>query len=322
MNRHIGYLAAMVLALIACSAPAQPFPSKPIRLIAPFPAGGSLDAIARAIAQPMTASLGKPVVVENRSGGTGLIGTELVARAPADGYTVLLVGSVFAINAATRPRLQFDALADFAGVARVASNPMLLSVHPSVPAKSLHNLVMLVRSHPGELTYATSGLASPQHLAMEMLKRRAGMDLIHVPFQGGAPATQAILGGHAAISVANVSETAPHVLARKLRALAVTSAERSELLTDVPTIAESGFPDFDMSIWFGVWVPATTPRDVIARLGSEILRAVKTPNVVSSLQKVGLSTAEMNPDEFDSFYRAEIQRYARIVKEANIKLDQ
>ncbi|HET7158717.1 MAG TPA: tripartite tricarboxylate transporter substrate binding protein, partial [Burkholderiales bacterium] len=289
--------------------------------IAPFPAGGSLDIIARSLAQPMSVSLGKPVVVENRPGGTGIIGAELVARAPADGHTMLVMGSVFAIHAAVRLRLPYDAIKDFVGIARIASNPMLVSAHPSLPVQTVKELVSLASARPAQLTYASSGLASPQHLAMEAFKAMARINVIHVPYQGGAPATTAVLGGHTSISVANLSETAPYVAAGKLRAIAVTSAERSDLLKNVPTVAESGFPGFDMAIWFGAWAPAASPKEAIARVAADIARSVELPEVKSGLGKLGLSPAVMEPEQFGPFYRAEIQRYAKLASKLNLSLD-
>ncbi len=307
--------------VISNAALAQGYPAKPLRVIAPFPAGGSLDVIARLLAQPMSGSLGKPVVVENRPGGTGVIGVELVARAPADGHTLLVMGSAFAIHAAVRPRLPYDAMKDFTGVARIASNPLLVSVHPSLPVNTMRDLVKLAAARPAQLTYATSGLASPQHLAMEAFRMMAHIDLVHVPYQGGAPATTAVLGGHTSISVANLSETSSYVAAGKLRALAVTSLSRSELLKDVPTIAESGFPRFDLVNWFGAWLPASSPKEAVARLGGEIGRAVALAEVKTGLRNVGLSPAFTGPAEFDAFFRAEARRYAKIAGDLAITID-
>jgi tripartite-type tricarboxylate transporter receptor subunit TctC len=320
--REIAWSIVVVWTAVSSAAPlAQAFPAKPLRMIAPFPAGGSLDVVARSVAQPMSVALGKPVIVDNRPGGTGILGADLVARAPADGHTVLVMGSVFSINAAVRPRLPYDPLKDFIGVARMASNPMLVSVHPSLPVKTLRDFVSLAATKPGQLTFATSGLASPQHLAMEAFKTLARIDAVHVPYQGGAPATTAVLGGHTSVSVANVSETAPHVLARRLRPLAVTSLERSDLLKDVPTVAESGFPGFDMVIWFGAWAPAATPKEVVARIGTEIGRSLELRDVKSSLEKLGLAPAILGPELFDAFYRVEIRRYSKLARALNLTLD-
>jgi tripartite-type tricarboxylate transporter receptor subunit TctC len=314
-------ICAALLFAMSVTGHSQAYPSKPLRVIAPFPAGGTLDTIARTLAQPLSRALGQNVIVDNRPGSTGVIGVELAARAPADGHTLLMMGTAFTTNAAVRRKLPYDTLKDFAGVARIASNPMLISIHPSLPVRTLEELLVLARARPGELTYATSGLGSAMHLAMETFKPLAKVDLIHVPYQGGAPATIAALGGHTSIVVVNVSEAAPHVAAAKLRALAVTSLVRSELLKDVPTVAESGFPAFDMSIWYGTWLPTATPKGAVDRLGAEILRASLRPDVKENLSKIGLSIATMGPQEFDAFFRAEVRKYAKIARELNLRID-
>jgi len=314
-------ICAALLVATSVAAHSETYPSKPVKLIAPFPAGGSLDTIARKLAQPLSGALGQNVIVDNRPGGAGTIGVEFVARAKADGHTLLMMGTAFTTNPAVRLKLPYDALKDFAGVARIASNPMLISVHPSLPVRTLRELVALGRARPGQLTYAATGAGSPTHLATESFKALARVDIIHVPYQGGAPATTAVLGGHTSILVANVSESAPHVAAGKLRALAVTSLMRSEVHKDVPTLAESGFPAFDMSIWYGAWVPAATPKEAVNRLGAEIVRASQLPEVMESLGKLGLSAAVMGPGQFDAFFRAEIRRYEKIARELNLKID-
>jgi tripartite-type tricarboxylate transporter receptor subunit TctC len=297
------------------------YPAKPIRLIVPFPAGGSGDIIARTVAVPTGRALRQNVIVENRPGATGLIGAELVARSPADGYTVLFIGTVFTINPGVRQKMPYDTLKDFTGVARIAQNPMVFAAHPSLPAKTLKELIALARARPGELTYATNGPAGPQHLSMEMFKGLAKIDLTHVPYQGGAPATIAVMGGHSMILVANLSEGAPAIESGKLRALAVTSVARSEQFKDIPTVAEAGFPGFDLNIWYGTWVPAATPRDAVSRLSAEINRSVQLSEVKDSLGRLGLTTAGMSAADFDEFYRAEVRRYEKIAKAVNLKVD-
>ena len=315
------FSAAFCLGLAAFPAVGQPFPSKSVRIIVPFPAGGSGDIIARTVAQPVSRALGQNVIVDNRPGGTGLIGAELVARSPADGYTVLFIGTVFAINPGVRQKMPYDTLKDFTGVARIAQNPILFAAHPSLPAKTLKEVIALARARPGQLTYATNGPASPQHLSMEMFKSLARIDLTHVPYQGGAPATIAVMGGHTMILVANLSEGAPYIETGKLRPLAVTSLARSELLDKIPTVAEAGFPGFDLNIWYGTWVPAATPKNAVNRLSAEINRALQLPEVKDTLSRIGLSTAAMNAADFDAFYREEVRRYEKVAKSVNLKVD-
>ena len=315
---------ALVVALSVSStalAWADAYPSKPVRLVAPFPAGGVTDTLARTLAQPLSRSLGQTVIVDNRPGASALIGTEHVARAAPDGYTVLFLGSAFAVNAVTRAQLAFNPLKDFAAVARVASTAMLLAATPSLPVKSISDLVRLARAPSSQLTYSTSGAGAPPHLAMEEFKRLAGVDITHVPYQGGAPAALAAIGGHTNLVMATVTELAPHVAAGKLRALAVTSSARSDLLPGVPTLGESGYPGFDMSLWLGAWVPARTPKDVIQRLSGEMVNAARSPELQQALSKQGFVPTPLGAEEFDAFYRAEIGRFARIVKQADIKLD-
>jgi tripartite-type tricarboxylate transporter receptor subunit TctC len=299
----------------------QGFPSKPVRLVVPFPAGGALDTIARNLAPPLSRSLGQNVIVDNRPGGGTVIGTEMVARSPADGHTLLLMANSFTINPAVRSKLPYDALKDFAGVSRLATVPVIFSVHPSVPAKTFKELIALARARPGELTYATAGPGTNQHLIGEMLKSMAGIDINHVPYQGGAPATMAVMGGHTSILIINVTESGPQIQAGKLRALAVTSLERSVDFKEVPTVAESGFPGFEAITWFGAVAPAATPRDAINRLNAEIVRALQLPEVRNALGKLGLSAAGSSAEEFDAFIRSELRRNEKVARESNLRID-
>jgi len=310
-----------VLLGIPMVAHAQTFPSKPVRLVIPFPAGGAMDSIARILAQPLGRAFGQNVIVDNRPGGGTVIATELVARSPADGHTVLLMANSFTINPAVRSKLPYDALRDFAGVSRLATVPVIFSVHPSVPAMTFKELIALARARPGELTYATPGSGTNQHLIGELLKGMARIDINHVPYQGGAPATMAVMGGHTSVLIINVTESGPHIQAGKLRALAVTSLERSVDFKEVPTVAESGFPGFEAITWFGAVVPAATPRDAINRLNADIVRALQLPDVRNGLSKLGLSAAGTSAEEFDTFIRSELRRNEKIARESNLRID-
>lgn len=321
MRRFASYVCAALVLGIVPAVHAQTFPSKPVRLVVPFPAGGALDAIARILVQPLSRSFGKNVIVDNRPGGGTVIATEMVARSPADGHTLLLMANSFTINPAVRSKLPYDALKDFAGVSRLATVPVIFSVHPSVPAKTFKELIALARARPGELTYATPGAGTTQHLIGEMLKTAAKIDITHVPYQGGAPATMAVMGGHTSVLVINVTESAPHILAGKLRALAVTSLERSSDFKDVPTVAESGFPGFESITWFGAVVPAATPKEAVNRLSTDIARALQLPEVRDGLAKLGLSAGGTSPGEFDAFIRSELRRNERLARESNLRID-
>ena len=321
MRRFRFCVCAAVLLGIPMVAHAQTFPSKPVRLVIPFPAGGAMDSIARILAQPLGRAFGQNVIVDNRPGGGTVIATELVARSPADGHTVLLMANSFTINPAVRSKLPYDALRDFAGVSRLATVPVIFSVHPSVPAKTFKELIALARARPGELTYATPGSGTNQHLIGELLKSMARIDINHVPYQGGAPATMAVMGGHTSVLIINVTESGPHIQAGKLRALAVTSLERSVDFKEVPTVAESGFPGFEAITWFGAVVPAATPRDAINRLNADIVRALQLPDVRNGLGKLGLSAAGTSAEEFDTFIRSELRRNEKIARESNLRID-
>jgi tripartite-type tricarboxylate transporter receptor subunit TctC len=310
-----------VLLGIPIAAHSQTFPSKPLRLVVPFPAGGALDTIARILVPPLSRTLGQNVIVDNRPGGGTVIATELVARSPADGHTLLLMANSFTINPAVRSKLPYDVLRDFAGVARLATVPVIFSVHPSVPARTFKELIALARARPGELTYATPGSGTNQHLIGELLKSMAGININHVPYQGGAPATMAVMGGHTSVLIINVTESGPHIQAGKLRALAVTSLERSVDFKEVPTVAESGFPGFEAITWFGAVAPAATPKDSINRLNTEFVRALLLPDVRNGLSKLGLSGAGTSAEEFDAFIRSELRRNEKIARESNLRID-
>ncbi len=319
-------LRALILLLAAAPVvpgAAQEFPSNPVRFVVPLPAGGTMDIIARTVGQPVARALGQNVIVDNRpgGGGGGIIGTELVARAPADGHTVLFIGNGFTMNPALRAKLPYDTEKDFTAVARVASNPLVVSVHPSLPVTSLKQLVALARARPGELTFASGTAAGGLRLNAERFRAAAGIDIVNVPYQGGVPAVTAVLGGHTSILIVNVSETVPHVASGRLRPLAVTSLERNGALKEVPTVAESGYPGFEALMWYGVVARAAAPKGAIDRLSTEITRAVQLPEVSDALDRQGLSVASMRPVEFDAFIRAEIQSNGRIIRDIGLKVE-
>jgi tripartite-type tricarboxylate transporter receptor subunit TctC len=312
---------AIAATLFACPAAAQTFPSKNLRFIVPFPPAGAVDILARTLAQPMSASLGQNIIVENRPGANTVIGAELVARAPADGHTVLLMAPSFTINPVVRSTLPYDTFRDFAGVSRIASNPLVVSVHPSLPAKTVKELVALARARPGELTFATASILGGQRLAGELLWETAKVKVVNVPYNGGAPAATAVMGGHNPILVANIIESAPFIAVHRLRGIAVTSLQRAESLPDVPTVAESGYPGFEALNWFGAVARAGTPKNALDRLTTEIGRALQSHEVRDVLTKQGLMPAALSEEAFDAFMKAEMQRNERIVRALNLKID-
>jgi tripartite-type tricarboxylate transporter receptor subunit TctC len=305
----------------AMPALAQNYPAKPIRIVVPFPPGGTADVVVRTLAQPLGSALGQSVIVDNRSGGNTVIATEIVARAPADGYTLLITGFPFVANAVLRSNLPYDTLKDFAAVARIESSPWMLAAHPSLPVKTIKELIALARTHRGQLTYAANPVGSGAHLIGEMLKLTTKIDIIDVPYQGEVPAMIAVMGGHADILIAHVQPLIPQLAARKLRVLAVTSRERLERFREIPTLAESGMPDFELSGTQGVTAPAATPSAVINRLSTEILRAVALPAVRDNLIKQGLDPAPLRSGEYAALIRAEFLNIQKMVRAAKIKLD-
>ncbi len=320
-SRPIAAAVSTLCVALATSASAQTFPAKPIRIVVPFPPSGSVDVAGRALQQPLAKAFGQSVVVDNRPGASTMIGTELVARAPADGHTILIAGFTFIANAVMRTKLPFDAQKDFVGVARIGADPYVISVHPSLPVRSVKELVALARTRPGQLTYATNGAGSSQHVTGEMLRQSARIDIVHVPYQGGGPSALSVLGGHNTLLISTIATATPHLSSKKLRGIAVTSLTRSELVPDIPTMAESGYPEFELSGKLGVFARSATPKEIIERLGAEIVRALQLADVRDNLFKQGIAATPMGPAEFDALIRAEIPKVRAIVQAAGIRLD-
>jgi len=315
--------AAMVLAAATAAglAVAQDFPSRPVRLVIPFPPAGTTDTIGRSLVPPLSKVFGQSVVIENRPGANTVIGAELVARAPADGHTLLFMAPSFTINPFVQARLPFDPLKDFAGVTRLVYNPLIICVHPSLPVRNVKELVALARSRPGQLTWAVSSIIGGGRIGGEMFKDVAKIEMTVVPYGGGAPALTAVLGGHTSLLIGNVLDCSTHVASGKIRAIAVTSTTRSNTLPDVPTVAESGYPGFEALNWFGAVVRSGTPRNMIDRLSTEIGRALRLPEVNDALSKVGMTPAPMSPAEFDAVIQREMETNGRIIRKLNLKIE-
>jgi tripartite-type tricarboxylate transporter receptor subunit TctC len=314
-------LIATAAAMLSGTAAAQSFPYKPIRLVVPFAAGGSNDVVARSMATPLSKALGQSVVIENRPGANTILGTEAVARAAPDGHTVLIIGFTFLSNAALRSKLPYDSQKDFIAVAGLGFQPYVLSVHPSLPAKSVKELIGLARARPGELVYAMTGYGTGQHLSGELLKLKAKIDIKPVAFQGGAPATIAVLGGHASILFSTAPPIVQHVQSGKLRPLAVTSRTRSDLLKNVPTMIESGLADFDMTGAMGVFAPAATPKDALERLSTDIVKTLQLPEVREGLVRDGFVVQPLRSAEYQQYIRTRMQHIQQIAREAQVKVD-
>lgn len=314
---------AFVLALcIAPFASAQPYPLKPIRCVVPYPPGGPTDIIGRVIAQKLTDSLGQPVIIDNRAGAAGTIGSEQVARSPADGYTLLWgTPGTHGIAPSIYPKLGYDPVKDFAHITLIALGTNLMVVHPSVPARSVKEFITLAKSRPGKLNFGSAGNGATSHMAAEMLKVMSGIDMLHVPFKGAAPAIVALMSGEVDMAILDAPPLLPQIRSGKVRVLAVASERRSRVLPNVPTIAESGMPGFHASSWHGFFAPAGTPRDIVARLHSEVTRIVRLPDVTERLSAQGVEPVANTPEQFGDFIKSEVARWARVVKAARVKAD-
>ena len=307
---------------VSLSAYAQPFPSKPVRLIVPFPPGGAVDYYARAVQNRLQETLGQPILIENRSGAGGMVGADLVVKAAPDGYT-LLVGNIasLAMNVGLYSKMTYDPRKDLTPIVRTVAVNYVMTVHPSVPARSVKELIDHAKANPGKLSYGSAGSGSAPHLATELLKQRAGIDMLHVPFKGGGPMVADLLGGQIHIVIADQANLMPHVKAGKLRALAVGTLERSASFPDIPTIAESGFPGFEARAWQGIAGPANLPADIVAQLNAAFAKAMAFPEVHQRLLDGGLDPITGTPEAFAAFIRSEIDKWSRVAKDVGARVD-
>lgn len=316
-------IAAAVLSLVhpaaSYAAQAERYPTKPIRLVNPFTPGGSVDIVARGLSQKLNEAWGQPVIVDNRPGAGTTIGTGIVTRAPPDGYTLLTTTGTIAVNVSVYRNLPFDVTKDLAPVALVVQTPIVLAVHPSVPATSVQEFIKLARSKPGQLLFASSGAGTSTHLTMEMFKSFATIDMLHVPYKGATPAVAALLGGEVQAIFNPITAILPQARAGKVRALAVSSAKRVEIAPELPTVAESGLPGFEMMVWYAVFAPAKTPRAIIDQLNREINRILQQPDTRQSFLKIGMVPVGGTPEALRDFLKLEIARYAKVVQESGVK---
>ena len=310
-------IAGALLALTTAAA-AQDYPAKSVRVIIPFPPGAINDTVGRLIATQLSNRLGKQFVVENRAGAGGVVGTELAANAPKDGYTLLIVSLVNTINPHLY-KLNYEPIKGFAPIAAIASSPNILAVHPSVPANSLKEFIELAKKQPGKLQYASGGVGSFMHLGGELFKLSAGVNLLHVPFRGGGPAMIDVIGGHTNAVFATIPTATPQVKSGKIRPLGVGSAKRQAVLPDVPTLAEAGLPGYEVENWVGIVAPAGTPQAIVDKLHKEISAAMQSPEVQKQLAGQGLQAMGMGPAEFGAFMEKELVKWGRVVKEGGIK---
>jgi tripartite-type tricarboxylate transporter receptor subunit TctC len=305
------------LSTVASTAHAQAWPSRPARIIVPFAPGGGSDLQGRLFGKKFSESMGQSFVVDNRSGAGGMVGAELVAKAPPDGYTILFMSAALSVNT-TLAKLSFNPLKDLAPVSRVSSVPLILVVHPSVPAKSVSELVALAKRHKGKLNAASNGSGTTSHLAIEMLKQQAGIDAVHIPYKGGGAAVIAMMAGEVDFRFTTALASLQHIRAGRVRAIAAASAKPFALLPELPTLA-SMYPGFEADNWYAIFVPAGTPKDVIARLNGETLKALASADLRDAITKDGGEPAGSTPEELSAYFAREVEKYAKVIRAANIQ---
>jgi len=313
--------ASILLVLAFAGAVQAQYPAKPVRIVVPYPPGGTVDVVARNLAQQLTVQTGQQFIVDNRAGANGTIGSDFVSKAAPDGYTLLVQASIFVINPLFLKNVPYDVQRDFTPVANIGSVPLLVTAHPSVPAANLREFVALVRANPDKYTFATTGLGSAGHLTEEVIKRDAGLAILIVPYKGAGPALTDIVGGQVSALADPLPSSFPHVKGGRLKALAVTSRARIAFMPEVPTMAESGFPGFEMLSWYGLWAPPGLPRDVLDRLAAETAKAAKSAEMQEKLASQGFIPDGSGSAAFAAYVKDEIAKYAKIVKDANIKVD-
>jgi len=322
----MAHLARVLLAIVlsacaALSARAQGYPSRPVRIIVPFAAGGPADIYARFLGQRLQTALGQPFVIEDRPGGGSVIGTDAVAKSDPDGYTLLMMSNTHTVNESLLSHKPFQLLRDFAPVAPVNYSDLVLVVHPSVPANTLRDLIALAKSKPHELNYASSGPGTPYHMAGELFKAMAGLDIVHVPYKGSSGARTDVLGGQVQMMFDAITTMAPNVRAGKLKALGTTGKTRSPVLPEVPTVSEAGVPGYEAVIWLGVMAPAGTPKPIVERLNAEIRKIVNSAEVKDAWAKQGATPMSMSTDEFGQYLHEDIAKWAKVVKVSGAKVD-
>ena len=315
-------LIAIVLIAAASTAAAQNYPSKPIRVVVPWPPGGGTDLVARTVAQKMHETLGQQAIVDNRAGANGIIGADLVAKAPADGYTAMITIASHAINATLYAKLPYDTLGDLAPVSLLAEYPFVITVHPSLPVKSIKELIAFAKAHPGKLSYASSGNGSGPHLGMELFKSMAGIDLVHVPYKGAGQAMTDLVSGQVQLFLNNFLAGNAMIRAGKLRALAVTSGKRSAAAPQIPTVAESGVPGYAVTGWYGMMAPAGTPASVVRVLNEGAVKALKSKEISSRLSGEAAEVVANTPQEFAAFLKSETEKWASVIRKAKVRVNE
>jgi len=315
-------LLALFLAICAGTAGAQAWPSKPIKWIVPFAAGGTTDILARTVAEKLSVALGQPVIVDNRPGAGGGLGADLTAKSPPDGYTIMGgTISTHAINASLYSNLPYDPVKDFTAITLIARVPNMLVINPDIPAKNVAELIKLMKANPGKYTFASSGNGTSQHLSGELFKSMAGVEMQHIPYKGSPPALQDVVGGQVSMTFDNITTALPLARSGKLRALAVTTAKRSSVAPDVPTLAESGLPGYEIGSWQGVFAPAGVPPAIVKRLNTEIVKILNMPEVKEKLAAMGAEVVADSSEDFTALVKAEVVKWSDVVKKSGARVD-
>lgn len=320
MNRYCKLLTALALAMACVGASAQSYPAKAVRIVVGYPPGGPTDVLARIVSQKLTESWGQQVLVDNRPGASGMIGAEVTVRAAPDGYTLLMVPVTYAVTPSLYPKMSYDAVKDLAPVAQVAAAPFILVVHPTLPVKTVKDLIALARSRPGQLNYASASTGGMPHLAGELFNTMTGVRMVHIPYKGAAPATTDLLAGQVQLMFNNMLSAMPQVKNGRLRAIAVTSTKRSAAVPELPAIAET-VPGYEASGWYAALAPAATPRELIARINGDINRVMKMPDVAQRLAGDGVEAVGTTPEQFGNYLRQEIVKWGKVVKASGAKAD-
>jgi tripartite-type tricarboxylate transporter receptor subunit TctC len=318
--KNCGYALCVALLLGASAACAQQYPTRPVRFISPYPAGGGNDTLLRLLGEKLGEQIGQRIIVDNRPGANTIVGTELLAKSPADGYTFILIPNSFATNPSFYPKLPYDTVKDFAPVAQVAQSPQMIVAHPSVPARTLKELLALAKAKPGELAYATSGNGSTGHLAGLLLSAMTGVKLTHVAYKGTAPAVNELVGGHIPLMISSMLATLPQVRAGKLRIIALTTARRSPALPDVATMAES-VPGYDATLWYGILAPGRTPEGIIKRMNLELATTLRNVDIVEKLSTQAVEPHHSSPEQFAALIRSELTKWSRVITASGVKAD-
>ena len=320
LRKALAYLSAIAAVLTCAAAQAQTYPTKPVRMLVAFPTGGSADIVARLLAQKLSEQFGQNVFVENRPGAGGNLAFAALAKAEPDGYTILNSTPGIVINPHLYRKVDFR-IEDFVAISHVGEAPLLVMAHPSFPANSLAELVKLAKAKPGMIRYASAGNGSSSHLASEVMRMMAGIDLVHVPYKGGGPAFQDVIGGQVELTTLPIAESLPNVKAKRVKALAQTGTTRSHMAPDVPTLSESGLKGYNVTTWYVVFAPVKTSKDLVARIHGEIDRALKTPDLQERLKGVGVTIVNANPEQAAAFVRTEYEKWAKVIQQSGAKLD-